>query len=214
MSTKLSSRKKLINMHRRELSDRARPPESLDLQALRDHEVALLTASNSTEKEYSELEVLSIEIRQLFCMMEEARSLLGLRTLLPTGTHTATTVQATLKTMKDRLSGLLEDRNTLSEATQELTMDDLRNKDSWFWSEELQELEETGINESIRRYIDFDQKSQRIREEESLLVLERENFNRNVAEVIGRLQAVEPTSNALQKYKRDKLALLNSWIII
>ena len=132
-------------------------------------------------------------------MIEDARTLLTFRPILPAGTHAATTVQATVSRMKEKLNELIERRNSLDEATEQLALQDLRDRDSWFWSEELQELEETGLNASIRRYIDYDQKNHRIREEETLVELEKRNLNLNVTEIINILNAhiVESDSSRL-----------------
>jgi hypothetical protein len=121
--------------------------------------------------------------------------------------------------MGDKLLGLIEERNSLVPSSERLTIEEIRNRDSWFWSAELQELDETGLNESIRSYIDYDQKSKRIEEEEALIEEEGRNFNRNVNEILEQVQDSvvgadsSRLSYALRAYKKEIIEMLNSWII-
>jgi hypothetical protein len=216
MAKTFKAKSSLRLAHIADLEKKNRPPDHLDLRALRANELQLLSR-NSEEREYSGFDILNIEIRQLYLMMEDARSLLIFRPILPAGTRSSTSIQATVNSMKEKLLGLIESRNLLPEATQSLTMDDLQNRDSWFWSQDLQELEETGINQTIRNFIDFDQKALRIQEEELLLISEKDNFNRNISDIITRLQnyTLEQGSSrflqALDRYKEEKIIALQSW---
>ena len=156
----------------------------------------------------------------LFFPLNSTRSLLVFRPILPAGTRSAISIQSTIHSMKEKLLDLIESRNLLVESAPQLILDDLHNRESWFWSQDLQELEESGINESMRKFIDFDQKSRRIQEELELISIEKENYNSIVSSIIARLQdfTVEQEDSrllqALEKLKEEKINVLKSWRII
>ena len=190
------------------------------LEAYTNLERQTLINQATVERDYTREEIANIEIRQLQCHIETVRALLVNRPVFPGGTHLCTSIQLTIGRLQEKMIKLLDDRNSSFPDSQPIYMEDVRNRGSWLWDKELQDLEETGINDAIRKQIDAYQRKLRSSEEEMLISQEISNLKGNINELIGKIESSpvnpglqERSKIALGRYKADKIDFFRKWII-
>jgi ATP-dependent Lon protease len=213
----LPVKKALVANQTRLFIDAGTPDETLE--AYTNLERELLRNRNIQEREYSQEEVFNIEIRQLQCHIENVRALLVQHPVLPGGTHFCTSIQSTLARLHEKMGAILDQRNSTFPEGQSISLEDVRNRGSWFWDKELQDMEETGLNDAVRKQIDNYQKKLRLEEEGTMINNEIANFKSNVNTIIQKIESSpinaelsDRGKTALTRYKHERSELFQNWI--
>jgi hypothetical protein len=119
-----------------------------------------------------------------------------------------------------RALNLVDIRNDLvSQEDQKIFPKDLWNKGSWFWLEELKDIQRYGITKEQKRDMDNWDYLLRLNEEKKLIEIEKRSFVFNVQSLcriinkapIKDLQDEEYCS-AVKKFKEEKISKLLAWI--